>query len=84
MFYCDFLYRDYRFKLIVTQIPPDEGLEPIPYTGQEFFPHQESTSAAFPSTFSKYQALNRMTTGLEPFISVSIQSPYSKETFRKT
>ena len=34
--------RDYRYKSIATQIPPNIGLAPIPYTGRTIFPHRLS------------------------------------------
>jgi hypothetical protein len=34
--FVDFLNQDYCYKLVATQILPNTGLPPIPYTGQKF------------------------------------------------
>ena len=50
-----FIYRDYRYKLIVAQITHNSGLEPIPYTGEKFFPHRGSNQHRIPKYEFKAQ-----------------------------
>ena len=57
-----FLDRNYRYKLVATQIPADTRLTPITHTSQKSSFTEDQTSAESLSTSSKQYALNRVTT----------------------
>ena len=58
----DFADRNYRYRLVATQISHNSGLAPIPYTGRKPTPGGDRINAASLCTSSKQYALNRVIT----------------------